>query len=259
MLTKKTIDPEPFFTQTLYQFVYTYCLFMNLGRFLGGLLIAAAFVVVPAGVAQAQGHNDEDTEDKVLNKDHDRIIKFRPFDIGQVSFTYEKLRSSRVSNELGIGYIYKSYLKDSGFTPADKKVNGLSVRMSQRHYTSNKKMAPFGFYHGPVFGYRLLIFEKDVFGTESTPPSDPNYRYIGRLYQNSIDLSYQIGGQFQLGKHLTSEIGLALGGRLKYARSVGAEEILAQRIIGHELVAEQNSAIFAVPLAQLNFSVGYSF
>ena len=229
------------------------------------LAFSAIIMLAPITMAQAQDEEALDTEDKVINTAHDRIIKFRPFDLGQVSFAYEKLRSSRVSNELGLGYIYATYLKDSGegagfiTGPEEKKVNGLSVRMSQRHYTSNKKLAPFGFYHGPVFGYRLLIFERNVFGVEQLPPSDPDYRFVGRLYQNSVDLSYQIGGQFQLGKHFTTEVGLALGGRIKYARSVGADELLTENIIGHAVVAEKNSAIFLVPLPQFNFSVGYSF
>lgn len=223
-----------------------------------------AFILIPFSAVQAQDEEPIDTLDKVINTDHDRIIKFRPVDVGQISFAFEKLRSSRVSNELGLGYIYSTYFKDSGDSgflsgPEEKKVNGLSVRMSQRHYTSNRKLSPFGFYHGPVFGYRLLIFDRNVFGMEDLPPSDPNYRFVGRLYQNSLDLSYQIGWQFQLGRHFTLETGAGLGGRMKYARSVGADELLTENIIGHAVVAEKNSAIFLVPLAQFNLSVGYSF
>ena len=216
-------------------------------------------MMVLAGTAHAQGHNMEDTEDRVTNFSHDHIIKLRPLEIGQIGIAFEKLRTSRVSNEISVGYIYKSYLNGTGFMPEDKKVDGVSIRMSQKHYTSEKLEAPFGFYHGPAFGYRLLIFERDAFGMESMSPSDPNYRKVGRLYQNSLDLSYQIGGQFQLGKHFTTELGLGLGARLKLARSVGGEELLLERIIGHSLVSEKNSAVFVVPMPQLNFSLGYSF
>ncbi|GAB3194372.1 hypothetical protein ABID22_000236 [Pontibacter aydingkolensis] len=228
-------------------------------KHLSWLVSFLAIALAPLSAAQAQHEDVIDSEDKVLNPEHDRIIKFRPLDIDQVSFAFEKLRSSRVSNELGISYIYNSTFKGSGFLPDEKKVNGLGVRMSQRHYTSQKKQSPFGFYHGPVFGYRLLVFEKNVFGVEDLPPSDPDYRFVGRLYQNSLDLSYQLGWQFQLGRHFTLETGAGLGGRVKYARAVGADELLTDNIIGHAVVAEKNSAIFLVPLPQFNFSIGYSY
>ena len=46
---------------------------------------------------------------------------------------------------------------------------------------------------------------------------------------------------------------------MKYARSTNAAELLTEHIIGHAVVAESNSAIFAVPLPQLKLSVGYAF
>ena len=226
------------------------------------LLWLIIMMLLPLSAVQAQQEEGlvQEPESRVINTDHDRIIKFRPFDIGQISFAYEKLRSERVSNELGISYVYRTYFKDDfpfGLKEAD--VAGVHIRMSQRHYTSKKRMAPFGFYHGPTFGYRLMIFDKNVFGQEDVPPTDPNYKYVGRLYQNSLDLGYQIGWQLQLGRHFTTEVGIGAGGRIKYARSVGAEELLTENIIGHAVTAERNSAVFVVPLPQVNFSVGYSF
>ncbi len=218
-----------------------------------------AIALAPMATAQAQDDDLADIENNVINPAHDRLIKFRPLDFGEISLAYEKLRSSKVANELGLSYIYSAYFKSSGFLPEDKRVNGVGIRMSQRHYTSKKRLAPFGFYHGPAFGYRLLIFEENAFGQQDLSPADPNYRFVGRLYQNSLDLSYQFGWQFMLGKHFTLEAGAALGGRVKYARSVGADELLTDNIIGHAVVAETNSAIFLMPLPQLNFSVGYSF
>ncbi|GAB3826073.1 hypothetical protein GCM10028895_36440 [Pontibacter rugosus] len=137
---------------------------------------------------------------------------------------------------------------------------GLHVRMSQRYYTTKKhRGTPFGFFHGPLFGYRFMVFEENVFGLPEQNPNDADYQFVGRLYQNTVELNYQVGGQFKLGRHLTAELSAALGGRLKYALSKGAGELLTDNIIGHALTAEDNSAIFVVPSPQLNFSIGYSF
>ncbi len=230
-------------------------------KFLSCLLWLVAIFILPINSAQAQRHEYEDLdepESKVINPDHDRIFKFRPLDIGQISLSYEKLRTSKVSNEIVVSYIYKGYFKN-GFLPDDKKANGLGIQMSQRHYTSKKKESPFGFYHGPKFGASLIVFEKDVFGKEYSDPNSSNF--VGRLTQNSLDLSYQIGGQFQLGRHLTLDVGGSLGGRVKHANANGAEELqlLTQNIIGHAIRTDQNSALFWIPLPQFHFSVGYSF
>ncbi|MEJ8801325.1 ABC transporter ATP-binding protein [Pontibacter sp. H249] len=234
---------------------------MTYFKILFQLVFVAGVLLLSVNTAQAQLYEEEpqNIEDNAINPDHDRILKLRPLDIDRISFAFEKLRSSRVANELGLSYIYRAYFKNSGFLPEEEKVNGFGVRMSQRHYTSKKRQSPFGFYHGPVFGYQLLIFKENVFGLQDLPPSDPNYRFVGRLYQNSLDLAYQIGWQFKLGRHFTTELGAGLGGRVKYARSVGADELLTENIIGHAVVAERNSAVFLMPLPLFNFSVGYSF
>ena len=232
-------------------------------RLLSCLLWLAVILILPIGTASAQKHEYEDLdepESKVINPDHDKIIKFRPLDIGQVSFSYEKLRTSKVSNEIVVSYVYKAFFKD-GFIPQDKKVNGVGIQMNQRHYTSKKKDSPFGFYHGPKFGASLIIFENDIFGKEYSDPNSDNF--VGRLSQTSLDLGYLIGGQFQLGKHLTLDTGGSLGARLKNANASGAEKeglnLLTQNIIGHALRTDEGSTIFWVPLPQLHISVGYSF
>lgn len=232
---------------------------MKLMKHLSCLALLIGLFCISAGSAQAQSDDALDAEDRVVNTDHDRIFKIRPLDMGQVSLAYEKLRAARVSNEFGLSYIYTTYFKSDVFLPEEQPVDGVAIRMSQRHYTSKKRQAPFGFYHGPVFGYSFIVFEENVFGLEELPPSDPNYRYVGRLYQNALDLSYQLGWQFKLGRHFTTELGAAIGARAKYARATGAGELLPDNIIGHAVVEDENSAIFLVPLPKLNFSVGYSF
>ncbi|RIJ37786.1 ABC transporter ATP-binding protein [Pontibacter oryzae] len=220
-----------------------------------------ALLLLPLGAAMAQHisapHQEEELQ---VNPDHDRIIKLHPLQLGEVYLSYEKMRADRVSNEFGLSYIYKAYLDGSSFfVENDKAVNGIAIRMSQRHYTSKKRRGtPFGFFHGPMFGYRFMAFEDNALEVEQDP-SSPDYRYVGRLYQNSLELNYQLGWQFKLGQQFTGEVSGALGGRVKYALAKGAGDLLADYIIGHELVTEENSAIFVVPSPQLNISVGYSF
>lgn len=210
-------------------------------------------LMLPLSHTFAQDSND----DSLIDPKYDRILKLHPLQIGEVYLSYEKMRSNTVSNELGLSYVYRSYLKSGDFLPDDVKVNGVHVRMSQRYYTSRKREGvPFGFFHGPLFGYRFMVFEESVF---DRPLEDPNSRFVGRLYQNSLELNYQLGGQFLLGGRFTAEVSAALGARLKYALAKGADELLTENIIGHALVAEENSAIFIVPSPQLNVSVGYTF
>ncbi|NEM96215.1 ABC transporter ATP-binding protein [Pontibacter burrus] len=221
-----------------------------------------ALFFLGAGAVQAQQQDPDATDIREMDKDHDRIIKIHPLQLGEVYVSMEKLRTERISNEYGIGYIYKSYLKGETDDWQDfeaKNVKGVGIHMSQRHYTSKTKSAPFGFFHGPVFGYRFLVFEKNVFDLPEQDPSSPNFRYVGRLYQNSLDLSYRIGGQFLLGNHFTLEVAGSLGGRVKYAKATTAEELLPEHIIGYELIKDESSYLAATPLAQLKFSIGYAF
>ncbi|WP_162427951.1 ABC transporter ATP-binding protein [Pontibacter pudoricolor] len=226
-------------------------------------LFLLCLLTLQVALAQRGQEQDPDEPDiKEIDKAHDRIIKLHPVQLGEIYLSLEKLRTGRVANEYGIGYIYKSYLKDGtedwGNFEA-KDVLGVGIHMSQRHYTSKKKSAPFGFFHGPVFGYRFLLFDKDVFELPEQDPTSPNYRFVGRLYQHSLDLSYQIGYQHLLGRHFTLELAGALGGRVKYAKASSADELLPEHIIGYELIRDESSYIAATPLGKLKFSVGYSF
>lgn len=202
----------------------------------------------------------DSSEAGLPNPAHDRILKLHPLQIGEVYFSYEKMRTDRISNEYGLSYVYSGYLKSDDFLPDRVKAGGVHIRMSQRYYTSKKHDGiPFGFFHGPMFGYRFMVFEEGVFNSPSEDYTDANGRFVGRLYQNTLELNYLLGGQFLLGEKFTLEVAAGLGGRLKYALAKGADELLPEHIIGHTLVAEQNSAIFITPSPQLKISAGYSF
>ncbi|MFD2513838.1 ABC transporter ATP-binding protein [Pontibacter locisalis] len=219
-------------------------------------MITLLMLFLCAGNVKAQEESWEEVEpDTVIDAAHDLILKLQPLLIGEVRLSYEKLRVAKVSNEYGIGYVYRAFLKEDGsYTALDgKRVNGVSIRMSQRHYTTKKQKAPFGFFHGPLFGYRFLVFEKDALGVTDAS------RSIGRLYQNSMDLSYQLGWQLLLDDHFTMEVAGSLGGRAKYARATGAEELLVDNIYGHHLMQDRDAIFSVVPLPQLKLSVGYSF
>lgn len=227
------------------------------GRHLCQLVVVFALLWMPLLQAQAQDEDDDDVQE--INTAHDRVLKVNPLQLGEVSLSFEKMRAERVSNEIALSYIYRSYLNGDEWLPVDVPVQGVGVKMSQRRYSKKNMGRPFGFFHGFVFGYRLLVFEEDVFGLPEQDPNSTDYRFVGSLYQNSLDLSYQLGVQFKLSSHLTAEAAGALGGRAKYALAKNAGELLTDHIIGHAVVAEDNSAVFVVPMPQLNFSLGYSF
>jgi hypothetical protein len=211
-------------------------------------------------VKQAKAQNiSEAAMDTLIDRKHDLTYKLQPLLIGEIRLSYEKVRAPKVSNEYGIGYIYKAYLDNGSMFPgfAEKNVGGFSIQMSQRHYTSKKYKAPRGFFHGPLLGYRFMVFEKDIFSSGEF--GDPGNRVLGRLYQNSLDLSYQIGGQFLLGEHITLEIAGALGGRLKYANARNAGDLLENSIIGHPILTDRSSILLWVPVPQLKIAIGYSF
>jgi hypothetical protein len=225
-------------------------------------LILLTIFIVTAGIATAQERDPDAADIREINTEHDRIIKINPLQIGAIYFSFEKLRTERVANEYGIGYVYKSYLKngtDDWKDFEDREVMGIAIHMSQRYYNSTKREAPFGFFHGPVFGYRFLVFEKNAFNLPEQDPASPNFRYVGRLYQNSLDVSYQLGWQFLLGKGFTTEFAGSLGARVKYAKATSADELLPQYVIGHELISDESSYIALAPLPQFKFSLGYSF
>lgn len=226
------------------------------------LSVALLFCFTVSGTAYAQVEEQE-REDRAemanIDRDHDRIWKIHPLHYGEIFVSYEKVREPNVSNEFGLSYLYKSYFKGDGWTPEAKDVLGIGVRMSQRYYTSKKKQAPFGFFHGPMFSYRFLVFERNVFDQPELPPSDPDFRLVGRMYQNALDLSYHLGYQFQLGRHFTAELSGGLGGRVKFAIARNGGDLIEQNIIGHVVLADEGAVISVGPSPQLNFSIGYSF
>jgi hypothetical protein len=214
-----------------------------------------------AGVAQAQISEEAEERNEMANIDwdHDKTFKIHPLHYGEIFISYEKVRSPQTSNEFGLSYLYKSYLKGDGWTPEAKNVMGIGIRMSQRHYTSRKKKAPFGFFHGPMMGYRFVVFERNVFGLPELPASDPNFRYVGRLYQNALDLSYHLGAQFQLSRHFTAELSGGLGGRVKFAQATNGGDLIRANIIGHVVHSDQGAVLSVGPSPHLNFGIGYSF
>ncbi|TXK52819.1 ABC transporter ATP-binding protein [Pontibacter qinzhouensis] len=201
------------------------------------------------------------------NPGHDKVIKLHPVQLalGEIYLGYERARTQFVSNEIGFSYIHRIYLKDGdSHTSRDLPLNthGVGIRMSQRHYTSKKGNAPFGFFHGPSFGYRFILFQDssyEILGLPEPNQTDPDARYVGRLYLNTFDLTYQLGGQFKLSNHFTLEVAGGIGGRLKYAYARDADELLHDLFVGKEVLSDTNGAFLVTPLPQLKLSVGYSF
>jgi hypothetical protein len=226
------------------------------------LLVALLLCFFTLGTAYAQ-IEEQEREDRAemtdIDLDHDRILKIHPLHYGEIFVSYEKVREPGVSNEFGLSYLYKSYFKGDGWTPDAKNVMGIGVRMSQRYYPSKKKQAPFGFFYGPMFSYRFMVFERNVFDLPDLPPSDPDFRFVGRLYQNALDLSYHLGYQFQLGRHFTTELSGGLGGRVKFAIARNGGDLIEQNIIGHVVHVDEGAVLSVGPSPQLNFSIGYSF
>lgn len=234
-------------------------------RFILAMLFTLSF---PLFATQAQSLDEHQQIDPAYN----RVFKVRPVQLGMISISSEKLRTTRTSNEYSLGYIYKAYLGNTsetalsnpstledGFEPKEADVQGISFVMSQRKYSKKNEGKPLGFFHGPVFGYRFVLFAKDVFDQPEQNPNDPDYKYIGRLYQNSLDLSYRVGAQFRLVGHLTADAGLSIGARAKYAQAKNAGTLITDNIIGYNIIADENSALTVVPLPQLSLSLGYAF
>ncbi|WP_347157433.1 ABC transporter ATP-binding protein [Pontibacter chitinilyticus] len=228
------------------------------------LWLLALLLLPPAGAKAQQQGPDEDLQEvevRNINPAYDHVLKLHPLQLNELYLSYEKLRTNHVSNELGLSYLYKAYL-DGGDNLLDngKKVQGFAVRMSQRHYTSKKRSGtPFGFFHGPMFGYRFMVFEENALDQPQLSPEDPDYRFIGRLYQNSLELNYELGWQFKLGTHLNLAVSGALGARVKYAYAKGAGALLENYIVGRTLTSDGNSAVVVTPSPQLNLSLGYAF
>jgi hypothetical protein len=223
-------------------------------------MMLLCFLASGTAHAQIEEQEREDRAEMInIDRDHVRTIKIHPLHYGEIFISYEKVRAPNISNEIGLSYLYKSYFKGDGWTPEAKDVMGIGIRMSQRYYTSKKKRAPFGFFHGPMFSYRFTVFERNVFDLPELPPSDPDFRFVGRLYQNVFDLSYHLGYQFQLGRHFTTELSGGLGGRVKFATATNGGDLIEQNIIGHVVHSDEGAVLSVGPSPQLNFSIGYSF
>ncbi|PVY44226.1 hypothetical protein C8E01_101592 [Pontibacter virosus] len=224
------------------------------------LLFNCCLLICSAAFAQ---ETEEEREDRTImmniDRDHDKTIKLHPLHYGEVFVSYEKVRSPNISNEFGLSYFYRLHMKGDGWTTNAKDVMGIGIRMSQRYYTSKKKTAPFGFFHGPMFSYRFIVFERNVFDLPDLPPSDPEFRYVGRLYQNALDLSYHLGYQFRLGRYFTTEFSGGLGGRVKIVNATNGGDLIKENIIGHVVHSDEGAVITVGPSPQLNFSIGYSF
>ncbi len=219
-------------------------------------LVIFCFAVPRLGLGQINQEQEDRAEMRSIDREHDRILKIHPLHPGEIFLSYEKVRAPGVSNEFGLSYLYKVHVKGDGWLTNAKDVMGIGVRMSQRRYTSNKRQAPFGFFHGPMFQYRFMVFERNVF---ELPPEEMQARYIGRMYQNVLDLSYHLGYQFQLGRHFTTEVSGGLGARAKFGIARNGGELMEGIMIGHVLRADEGSVLTAGPSPQLNFAIGYSF
>jgi hypothetical protein len=226
--------------------------------FAGFLLV---YFLLAAQPLKAQ--NDE------LTTPYKRVLKIRPLQFGEYYASWENIKHDDQSNELGIGFIYKSFV---GATEKDKntlngfyssflneedyaisKTAGIVVRMSQRNYSSKTKDIPEGFYYGPVYMYRFIAYDPDLLRTVEN-------EVIGRMYEHVLSFHYQIGYQFIFGKHLTFEPFFGAGFRGKLAKAQISKGRTEERVIGPiKITPDDNTTIAAAPSLQLNFSIGYVF
>ncbi|WP_114777342.1 ABC transporter ATP-binding protein [Botryobacter ruber] len=240
---------------------------------INSLFVAACFflLLLPLSAVQAQTEDDDDYRNeqeyrqKILAGNPNRILKVHPLQLGEIYLAYERVRAGDVSNELGLSYIYRTYLKDGDSNLSRDKARdtkGLALRMEQRHYTSKEGNAPYGFFHGPFFGYRFLLFDDssyEIFNQPEPDVNDPDARYIGRLFLNTFDLAYRFGYQFRLNKHFALEVAGGLGVRAKYGYSKNANELLQDLFVGKEITSQRNGVLLATALPQFKVALGYSF
>ncbi len=197
------------------------------------------------------------------------VIKVRPLQFGEYYASYENIKHDDQSNEIGLGFIYKSFvganekdrntLNDFYSTFIDEEeyaisdVAGIVVRMTQRNYSSKTRDIPEGFNYGPVYMYRFIAYHPDLLRTVEN-------EVIGRMYQHVISFHYQVGYQFILGKHLSIEPFFGAGFRAKYAKAQISKGRTEERVIGPvKVTPDKNSTIAGAPSLNLNFQVGYVF
>jgi hypothetical protein len=216
--------------------------------------------LVPALTLQAQDD---------LSSPYRRVFKVRPLQFGEYYLSWENIKHEDQSNELGIGFIYKSFvganesdkntLNDFYSTFIDEEeyaisdAAGIVVRMSQRNYSSKTRDIPEGFYYGPVYMYRFIAYDPDLLRTFEN-------EVIGRMYQHVLSFHYQIGYQFILGKHFTFEPYFGAGFRAKLAKAQISKGRTEERVISPvKVTPDANTTVAGAPSVHLNFAIGYVF
>ena len=220
------------------------------------LLSVAAFFPVPV---QGQGETE-----------YSGVWKVRPLQFGEYYISFENVKETDQTNEIGLGYIHKGFVravdKDkntlSGFYSnilddeayAVSDANGFVLRMSQRNYAgSGGREAPYGFYRGFAAMAKFIAFDGDLL--REFPDE-----VIGRMYQGVVGLDYQIGYQAIIARHLTLELFGSVGARVKVATAKLSHGRVEDRIIAPVKVSlDENSVVGAAPALHLNMSVGYAF
>lgn len=226
--------------------------------FLAGCLLLASLVFPTSTQAQAD-----------VSGAYRSVIKVRPLQFGEFYASWENIKHEDQSNEIGLGFIYKSFVgandrdRNTLASPynsfideeeyAISDVAGIVVRMSQRNYSSKTRDIPEGFYYGPVYMYRFIAFDPDLLRTVEN-------EVIGRMYQHVLSFHYQVGYQFIIGKHLTLEPFLGAGFRAKYASAKISKGRTEERVIGPiKVTPDDNSTIAGAPSLNLNVQIGYVF
>lgn len=208
-------------------------------------------------------------QDDDLTTPYKRAFKVRPLQFGEVYLSWENIKHDDQSNELGIGFIYKtlvgtseqdrntlespynSFLDEEKYAMHDAA--GIVVRMSQRNYSSKTKDIPEGFYYGPVYMYRFIAHDPDLLRTFEN-------EVIGRMYEHVLSFHYQLGYQFILGKHLTVEPFFGAGFRGKYATAQLSKGRTEERVIAPiKITAGDNATIGLAPSLNLNVAIGLAF
>jgi hypothetical protein len=223
------------------------------------VLMLFAFILFPFQAVQAQGETE-----------YSGTWKVRPLQFGEYYISYENVKETDQTNEIGLGYIHKSFVrateKDkntlSGFydifldgdTYTISDANGIVMRMSQRNYTgSGGREAPYGFYHGFAATAKFLAFDGDLL--REFPDE-----VIGRMYQGVLGLDYQVGYQVIIARHLTLELFGGIGGRVKVATAKLSHGRVEDRMIAPvKFSLDDNSTVGVAPALHLNMSLGYAF
>ena len=199
---------------------------------------------------------------------HSGIWKVRPLQFGEYYISYENVKESDQSNEIGLGFIYRSFVRATekdrntlagfygnfldGEDYAISETAGIVLRMSQRNYTSVTKGAPNGFYHGPAITYRFIAFHPDLLRNYENEA-------IGRMYQHVLAFHYQLGYQIILAKHISLDLFGGVGARAKLATAQLSKGRTEDRVIGPVKVTDKNSTLAGAPALHLNVAVGYAF